>query len=136
MQVSDEFVFQDEQSSRLPLVGRIAAGAPIEAIENPETLDLQNLYPTDGDTFVLGVNGESMVEDHICDGDYVVCQKRNTARDGEIVVALLDNGEATLKRMYREKDRVRLQPANGDYEPIYVKNISIQGVVIGLIRHM
>lgn len=134
--VSNKFVFPDEQTSKLPLVGRIAAGSPIEAIENPETLDLQEIFPTDGETFVLTVSGDSMIEDHICDGDYVICQKRNTARDGEIVVALLDTGEATLKRIYRESNRIRLQPANANYEPIYVQNLDIQGVVIGLIRHM
>ena len=83
---------------------------------------------------MLQVAGDSMIEDQIRDGDYVICQRRNTARDGETVVALLENGEATLKRIYREKDRIRLQPANADYEPLYVKNVNIQGVVIGVVR--
>ncbi len=136
LQVSDSFVFPDEAQApaALPLVGRIAAGSPIEAIENPESLDLQSLYPADGNTFVLSVSGDSMIDDHICDGDYVICQNRNTARDGEIVVALLDSGEATLKRLYREANRIRLQPANANYDPIYVQNVNIQGVVIGLVR--
>jgi repressor LexA len=134
LRVSDSFVFPDQTPAVLPLVGRIAAGAPIEAIENPESLDLQSLYPADGNTFVLTVSGDSMIDDHICDGDYVICQKRNTARDGEIVVALLETGEATLKRLYREPDCFRLQPANANYDPIYVQNLDIQGVVIGLVR--
>ncbi len=136
LQVSSKFVFPDEQQTKLPLVGRIAAGSPIEAIENPEYLDLQEVFPTDGNTFVLTVSGDSMIDDHICDGDYVICQRRNTARNGEIVVALLDTGEATLKRLYREAKGIRLQPANANYKPIYVQNLEIQGVVIGLIRQM
>jgi len=75
-----------------------------------------------------------MIEDHICDGDYVVCERRNTARNGETVVALLENGEATLKRFYRDACGVRLQPANPQYEPIHVKEVQIQGVVIGVLR--
>ncbi len=134
LQVSEDFPFPDERASRIPLVGRIAAGAPIEAIEDTQTLDLENLFAAAGETFVLQVAGDSMIEDQIRDGDYVICQRRNTARDGETVVALLENGEATLKRIYREKDRIRLQPANADYEPIYVTNVNIQGVVIGVVR--
>lgn len=136
LQVSDDVTFPDETGAKIPLVGRIAAGSPIEAIEDTETLDLEAIFAEGGDTFVLEVRGDSMVEDHICDGDYVVCQKRNAARDGEIVVALLPDGEATLKRIYRESNRVRLQPANADYEPIYAKHVDIQGVAIGLIRKM
>jgi repressor LexA len=133
LQVSDRFVFPDEATTKLPLTGYIAAGSPIEAIEEPEMIDLAELFPTSGTTFVLQVNGDSMVDDHICDGDWVVCQSRNTARDGEIVVALVD-GEATLKRIYREQGRVRLQPANENYAPIYTDTVEVQGVMIGLIR--
>lgn len=137
LQVSDKFVFTDEDSgAKIPMIGRIAAGSPIEAIEDAETLDLQAIFAEGGNSFVLEVRGDSMVEDHICDGDYVVCQRRNAARDGETVVALLPDGEATLKRIYREPGRVRLQPANANYEPIYTQNVNIQGVVIGLIRKM
>ena len=75
-----------------------------------------------------------MIDDQICDGDYVVVEKRETARNGEIVVALLDDGDATLKRFYKEKRRIRLQPANADYDPIYVNQVRIQGVVIGVLR--
>ena len=82
----------------------------------------------------LQVTGDSMIDDHICDGDYVICQKRNTARNGETVVALLENGEATLKKLYRENGQIRLQPANDKYDPIIVDHCEIQGVLIGLIR--
>ncbi len=136
LRVSDKFVFPDESGAKIPLLGRIAAGSPIEAIEDNETLDLAAIFAEGSDTFVLQVRGESMVEDHICDGDYVICQQRNTARDGEIVVALLPDGEATLKRLYREPGRIRLQPANADYEPIYADSVEIQGVAIGLVRRM
>lgn len=139
LQVSDEFVFPDapaESGAKIPLVGRIAAGRPLEALPDSETLDLEAVFARGENTFVLEVRGDSMIEDHICDGDYVVCQKRNTARDGEIVVALLPDGEATLKRIYREPGRIRLQPANAAYEPIYTRQVDIQGVVIGLVRKM
>jgi repressor LexA len=136
LQVSKDFRFPDEQTSSIPLAGRIAAGSPIEAIEDAESIDLTEMFRADGSTFVLEVQGDSMVEDGICDGDLVICQKRNTARDGETVVALLENGDATLKRIYREKGRIRLQPANPAYDPIYVQHVEIQGVVIGLVRQM
>ena len=122
--------------NRLPLAGRIAAGHPIEAVERPETVDLRDMFPANGNTFVLEVSGDSMIDEHICNGDLVVCQQRNTARNGETVVALLEDGEATLKKIYREDGRVRLQPANEKYDPIYVDDVTIQGVVIGLVRQL
>ena len=128
--------FEDNRPGALPLVGRIAAGSPIEAIENRQSLDLQEMFPATQDTFVLRVAGQSMVEDHIQDGDYVICQRRREARNGETVVALLDDGEATLKRFYREKGRIRLQPANATFKPIYVDNVKVQGVVVGVVRKM
>lgn len=134
LQICPEFEFENEKPTRLPMIGRIAAGSPIEAIEDSEYLDLEDLFASPSNTFVLQVQGDSMIEDHICDGDFVVCQKRNTARNGETVVALLPSGEATLKRFYREKDQVRLQPANANYQPILVKDVQIQGVMLGLIR--
>jgi repressor LexA len=85
---------------------------------------------------VLRVTGDSMIEDHICDGDYVVCEKRSDPQNGETIVALLEDGEATLKRFYRERDRIRLQPANPSYEPIYVTDADVQGVVIGVLRRV
>ena len=136
LQVSPEFVFDDEKSTQLPLAGRIAAGCPIEAIEDRETLDLEEIFATDGDTFVLEVSGRSMIDEQIRDGDYVICQRRNTARNGETVVALLEDGDATLKKYYREENRIRLQPANDAFEPIYATHVDIQGVVIGVVRRM
>ncbi|MCD4823037.1 MAG: transcriptional repressor LexA, partial [Phycisphaerae bacterium] len=132
LQVSEGVRFDDESAAKIPLMGRIAAGVPIEAVENPETVDLEKLFPPDGNTFALEVSGDSMIDDHICDGDIVVCQRRNTARDGETVVALLPDGDATLKKLYREKGKARLQPANKNYEPIRVSEVNIQGVMIGL----
>lgn len=120
----------------LPLVGRIAAGRPIEAIgDGTETVDLGELWTPDG-TYMLEVKGESMIEDHIMPGDWVVVRQTATARDGEIVVALLPEGDATLKRFYREAGRVRLQPANASMEPLYVEAVTIQGRVIGVIRQV
>ena len=106
----------------LPLAGRIAAGVLHEAIEQDERVDFDEMFdPADKDLFVLEVNGESMIEDQIADGDYVVVQKQRTARKGQIVVALTDEGEATLKRWFPEKNRIRLEPANSSMKPIYVE---------------
>jgi repressor LexA len=127
-------VFPDESRTSLPLVGHIAAGAPIEAVENRETVDLDDLFESRQGAFVLRVRGDSMIDEHIRDGDLVICEQRNTARNGETVVALLDDGEATLKKLYRENNRIRLQPANAAYEPIFVDSVHIQGVVIGVVR--
>jgi repressor LexA len=124
----------DSRPTALPLLGRIAAGHPIEALENPETLDLEEIFTSKRETYVLRVNGDSMVDDHIRDGDYVIVERRERARNGETVVALLDDGEATLKRFYRDGKRIRLQPANPEFDPIYVNRLDVQGVVIGVIR--
>ncbi len=122
-------------SGILPLVGSIAAGKPIEAIENPDHIDLRDYFASRSQTFMLRVRGNSMIEDHIADGDMVIAEQRTTARDGDIVVALLEDGSATLKRFYRENGRIRLQPANGSMQPIYVDgDLKIQGVVIGVLR--
>lgn len=118
----------------LPLVGYISAGRPLDAVESREDLDVRSALGATPDTFVLRVRGDSMIEDHIQDGDYIVVRKRNTARNGETVVALLDNGETTLKRYYHEGGRVRLQPANGSMQPIWVDDVRIQGVVAGVLR--
>ena len=121
-----------------PIVGEIAAGEPIYAYEDKsETMSIPGELAAKGrDTFVLRVRGKSMIEDHIDDGDYVVVQSQSTARDGDIVVALLEDSRATLKRFFREKDRIRLQPANGQMQPIYARDIQIQGKVIGVIRRL
>jgi len=141
LEVNPRFDLPDEQrTTRLPLVGTIAAGVPIDAVEDREFLDLEELFTQgtgrrgDSNTFVLRVRGDSMIDEHIRNNDYVIIQQRNTARNGETVVALLDNGEATLKKYYREKGKIRLQPANDAYEPIIVDNCTIQGVVIGVVR--
>jgi repressor LexA len=134
LQLSEDIPFPDERPTRLPLVGKIAAGRPIEALETREVLDLEELVVSPHATFVLRVQGDSMIEDSIADGDFVVVEKRETARDGETVVALLEDGDATLKRFYRDPDGIRLQPANPAYKPIKTTNVQIQGVVVGVIR--
>ena len=126
----------EERGSKLPLLGSIAAGSPIEAIENREEIDLEQLFASRNGVYVLKIRGESMIEDHLCDGDYVIIERRTHAKNGEQVVALLDTGEATLKRYYKEGSRIRLQPANSSMEPriIEADRCRIQGVVIGLLR--
>ena len=134
--VSDERLPDESRSTKLPLLGSIAAGSPIEAIENREELDLETVFHAKAGVYVLKVRGESMIEDHLCDGDFVVIERRETARNGEQVVALLDNGEATLKRFYREGNKIRLQPANRTMQPRMVDadRCKVQGVVIGVVR--
>jgi repressor LexA len=134
--VADEKLPDENRSTKLPLLGSIAAGSPIEAVENREELDLEELFRSRSGVYVLRVRGDSMIEDHLCDGDYVVIERREQARPGEQVVALLDSGEATLKRFYREGSKVRLQPANQSMEPRIVdaNQCRVQGVVIGVLR--
>ena len=121
----------------LPLMGRVAAGSPIEAVQSTETIWVPEDMIGRGQTYVLQVKGESMIEEQIRDGDYVIVEDRDTARDGEMVIALLDGENVTLKKLYREAGgRVRLQPANSQMDPIYVDaaRMRIQGVVIGVLR--
>jgi repressor LexA len=122
-------------NTTLPFLGRIVAGQPLEAINNPETISLGD-FTGAKDVFVLEVSGESMQDEHIIDGDYVLVERSNTARDGEIVVALVNNSDATLKRIYREGAITRLQPSNKTMEPIRVpaESVQIQGRVIGVLR--
>jgi repressor LexA len=123
----------DERS--LPLAGTIAAGVLHEAIEQDERVDFQEMFdPGTKNLFVLQVKGDSMIEDQIADDDYVVVQKQRTARKGQIVVAITDEGEATLKRWFPEKNRIRLEPANSAMKPIYVKDARVLGVVVGVVR--
>lgn len=136
LRVSPGVEFPDERPTKLPLVGTIAAGLPIEAIEDIETLDLEELFDRQGETFVLRVSGQSMIDEQIRDGDYVICERRSEPHDGETVVALLEDNEVTLKKFYREANRIRLQPANPQFDPIYVDDVKIQGVVIGVIRSL
>lgn len=118
----------------LPLVGEIAAGEPIEAIEDRQVLDVAEMLASEKERYVLRVAGNSMIDEQICDGDYVIVEKRQSADNGETAVALLEDGSATLKKIYRENGQVRLQPANADMQPIYVDNVQVQGVVIGVLR--
>jgi repressor LexA len=119
----------------LPLLGRIAAGQPIEAVENPETISLADFVKSK-EVFVLEVRGESMQDEHIVDGDYVLVERTRTAHNGDIVVALVDQNDATLKRFYREGENIRLQPSNVNMKPIIVPSASVdvQGRVIGVLR--
>jgi repressor LexA len=119
----------------LPFLGFIAAGAPIEVVEQREELAVPAALVGRKPCYILQVKGNSMIEDHILSGDFIVVEKRETADDGEVVVALINNRtEATLKRLYREKTRIRLEPANSKMKPIYVRDVAIQGAVRGLFR--
>jgi repressor LexA len=124
------------QGVSVPILGFIAAGAPIEPYTDPNaTMSIPpNFYSQKKRVYVLQVRGESMIEEQIRDGDYVVVEQEETANNGDIVVALLDNGMATLKRFFREATRVRLEHANAKMSPIFVKNVRIQGKVVGLVR--
>jgi repressor LexA len=120
----------------VPLYGRIAAGRPIEVVAGDETVAVPEVLTKKGENFVLRVNGQSMVDDGVHDGDYVVIQKRDRATNGDMVVALV-NGEATLKRWYREADgRIRLQPSNERMPPMFFgeNEVAVQGLVVGLMR--
>ncbi len=117
----------------LPLAGLIAAGSPLLADEQNERVDFRTLFDSE-DQFCLRVKGDSMIEDQIADGDYVIVHRQETCRDGEIAVALIDGQEATLKRLYREANRVRLEPANSTMQPIYADNVDVLGVVVGVVR--
>jgi repressor LexA len=119
----------------LRLAGRIAAGMLHEAVEQNETIDFGELFDSD-DMFVLEVSGDSMIEDQIADGDYVVIRKQDTAEKGQIVVALTEENEATLKRWYPEANRIRLEPANSTMKPIYVKNARVLGICVGVVRKL
>jgi repressor LexA len=120
----------------LPLVGRIAAGRPIEAVQNRETISLADFAHSSREVFALEVRGESMQDEAILDGDYVLVEKKKTAHDGDIVVALIESTDATLKRFFREGENIRLQPSNPAMKPIIVPaaSVEIQGRVIGVLR--
>jgi repressor LexA len=121
----------------LPLLGRVAAGTPIEAVSSTETIFVPEDMVGRKSTYVLQVKGDSMIEEQIRDGDYVIVEDRTTARDGEMVIALLDGENVTLKKMYREGGgKIRLQPANSRMKPIFVDqdDVRVQGVVIGVLR--
>lgn len=134
--VLDEAPWRQKQVTPVPHVGRVTAGKPILAVENiEETYPLPTELIGDQDgVFMLTVQGSSMIDAGILDGDYVLVRSQNTARNGEIVVALIDEEEATVKRFFKEKDCIRLQPENTTLEPIYSRNVQVMGIVIGVFR--
>ena len=143
LSIADELTLKYEQQEnsamRFPLVGRIAAGMPIERCSDSDTLDLTNMFGPRvgqrGETFALKVEGESMKEEGILDGDYVLVQQQSTAKNGDRVVALLPDGETTLKTFFKESNgTIRLQPANPDFETIIVNDCKVQGIVTGVLR--
>lgn len=127
-----------QRAVELPLLGLVAAGSPIEALSHQETIAVPDAFlRRSGSHYVLRVRGESMIDDHIEDGDYVVVNERQTADNGEMVIAMLEDAGATVKRYYRERDgRIRLQPANETMQPMYVHedDVRIQGIVVGVLR--
>lgn len=134
--VDDSLDFVNDMAVEVPILGYIAAGQPIEPFTDPNAK--MSISPSfisgKKRVYVLQVRGESMIEEQIRDGDYVIVEETEEAKNGQIVVALLDNGMATLKRFFKEATRVRLEPANSTMSPIFVKNVTIQGKVVGLIR--
>jgi repressor LexA len=117
----------------LKLVGRIAAGQPLEAVEQHEELTFSD-WTEPGDKFALRVTGESMIEEHIADGDFVILRRTEQARDGQIVAVRDEDGEATLKKFYRDKNRIRLEPANKTMKPIFRDRVNVLGVLVGVVR--
>ena len=136
LNVPNEYSKNNDSVVEVPLLGKVAAGNPIEAIENPDNYFSlpKELIPQNNEVFTLEVNGESMINVGIFDGDIVIVKKQNVANNGEIVVALTDENEVTLKRFYKEKDHIRLQPENDFLNPIILPNVKILGKAIGLYR--
>ncbi len=136
LMVENEFIPRNEDVVEVPLLGKITAGNPIEAIENPDEYFSLPAYliPKDKEVFTLNVSGDSMINAGILDGDIVIVERRETARNGEIVVAMTEENEVTLKTFYKEKDHIRLQPENDTMEPFIFDNVYILGKAIGLYR--
>lgn len=132
--VVDPSATADDAGPSVPILGRIAAGVPIETIESPEPLAWSDIVPSDRDVYALRVRGHSMIDDGIHDGDVVLVERRSNAIDGDLVVAVLPEEEATLKRIYREKNGYRLQPANLALKPIFAASVEVRGIVIGVVR--
>ena len=134
--VDNEYLEKNEDVVKVPLLGKITAGNPITAIEQPdEYFDLPaSLMPKSGEVFTLHVNGESMINKGIFDNDYVIVKRQNDAKNGDIVVAMTEENEVTLKTFYKEKDHIRLQPENDTMEPLIFPNVTILGKAIGLYR--
>jgi len=120
----------------IPMVGQIAAGSLSEAIEQAERFEFEDWFPRRKSQFALKVKGDSMIDAQIADGDLVICRRARTAHRGDIVVALTEDGESTLKYWFPEANRVRLQPANASMKPIYARNVRVLGVVSGVIRKL
>jgi repressor LexA len=134
--IQEQRKHRQDTSLEVPLLGRIAAGAPVEAVEQRETVRFGD-FLGNPDVFALEVRGDSMIEDHICSGDLVLVERASQAKDGDIVVALIEGAQTTLKRFYKEPgDRVRLQPANSSLQPIFVagKDLAIQGRLLAVLR--
>lgn len=136
IELIDQKIGQIVRGIELPLAGFIAAGSPIEPYTDPNATFAvpQNMISSGKKTFVLQVKGDSMIEDGILDGDFVVVEETNEARNGEIVVAMIASGVVTLKRFFKEPDRIRLEPANAAMQPIYAKDVAIQGRLLAVIR--
>lgn len=134
--VENEYIAQDEEVVKVPLLGKITAGNPIEAIERPnEYFNLPaSIIPQNETIFTLEVSGESMINKGIYDGDYVIVKRQNTAHNGDIIVAMTEENEVTLKTFYKEEDHIRLQPENDTMAPFIFKNVTILGKAIGLYR--
>ena len=138
IEVVDDYSWRKKKMIPMPMVGAVRAGDPIIADEH-----IESVYPlpaelvgNDSNCFILVVRGDSMINAGIEEGDYLIIAEQETARNGDIVVALVDNDDATVKRFFREADHIRLQPENDDYEPIISRNVKIRGRVIGLYRHL
>jgi repressor LexA len=130
IQINEEY----KEEKGMPLVGVIAAGNLTEAIEQGERFEFEDWFPQRKNQFALKVKGDSMIEAQISDGDVVVCRRARTAHKGDIVVAMTDDGDATLKYWFPEANRIRLQPANSSMKPIYSKSAQVLGVVTGVVR--
>lgn len=126
----------EERGSRfaMPLMGNLRDGQPIEATQDREDLNLSELLPMSKKCYALRVRGNSMADDHIADGDYVIIEKRDDVSNGETVVAVLENGEATIKKFFRDKNKIRLTSCNGSMKSIFPKSAEIRGVVVGVLR--
>ena len=135
-----EYAGQLEQDDHgrdgLRLCGRVAAGTPIEAIEDVEEISLRSVFGEGDDVFALEVAGDSMIDEGIDMGDFVICKKATSAENGQMVVAIVDDDNATVKRFYREKGQVRLESSNEAYEPIYAENCRIEAVVLGVVKRL
>ena len=136
IELIDKKIGEIVKGVELPILGFIAAGSPIEPFTDPNATFAvaQNMVAPSRKSYVLQVKGESMIEDGILDGDFVVIEETNQANNGDIVVAMMENGVVTLKRFYKEKDRIRLMPANATMQPIFATDVTIQGKCVGVIR--